>query len=94
MATESATPDLDLRSARKLLVGSVVSDKMTKTRIVEVPWQSTHPRYGKVVRRSTRLYAHDEKNETHVGDKVEIVETRPLSKTKRWRINRIVGKSA
>ena len=85
---------MELRTARKLLVGSVVSDKMEKTRIVEEGWQSTDPRYGKVVRRSTRLYAHDETNESHMGDKVEITGTRPLSKTKRWRISRIVEKSA
>jgi len=93
MATESTLPT-DLRSARKLLDGVVVSDKMDKTRIVEVAWQSTHPRYGKVLRRSTRLYAHDEKNECHTGDKVEIVETRPMSKTKRWRIARILEKAS
>ena len=93
MGTEIKTPE-DFRTARKLLTGSVVSDKMDKTRIVEVGWQSTDPRYGKVVRRSTRLYAHDETNESHVGDKVEITGTRPLSKTKRWRISLIVEKSA
>ena len=93
MSPESVAPE-NLRSDRKSLVGSVVSAKMDKTRIVEVGWQSTHPRYGKVLRRSTRLYAHDEKNETHTGDKVEIVETRPMSKTKRWRIARVLGKAS
>ena len=94
MGTETAAPATEFRSARKVLVGKVVSDKMEKTRIVEVGWQTTDPRYGKVVRRSTRLYAHDEKNESHMGDKVEIIGTRPLSKTKRWRIARILGKTA
>jgi small subunit ribosomal protein S17 len=93
MPTESALP-MDLRTARKELVGLVVSDKMEKTRIVEVAWQSTHPRYGKVLRRSTRLYAHDEKNESHVGDKVQINGTRPISKTKRWRIAQILEKAS
>ena len=94
MATDSATPPVELRSARKVLVGSIVSDKMQKTRIVEVAWQTMHARYGKVIRRSTRLYAHDEANESHMGDKVEIIETRPLSKTKRWRVVRILEKVA
>lgn len=84
-------PD-DLRSARKVREGVVVSDKMDKTRVVSVSWHTTHPRYRKVLRRSTRFYAHDEKNEAHLGDKVEIMETRPMSKTKRWRIVRIVKK--
>ena len=93
MAPETVVPE-NLRSDRKSLVGNVVSDKMDKTRVVEVGWQSTHPRYGKVIRRSTRLKAHDEKNEAKTGDKVEIVETRPMSKTKRWRIARIVEKAS
>lgn len=93
MAPETVVPE-NLRSDRKSLIGNVVSDKMDKTRVVEVGWQSTHPRYGKVIRRSTRLKAHDEKNEAKMGDKVEIVETRPMSKTKRWRIARIVEKAS
>jgi len=91
--TLSSVPE-GLRSARKDKVGVVVSDKMDKTRVVKVSWHSTHPRYDKVMRRATRLYAHDEKNESHIGDRVEIMETRPLSKLKRWRIVRIVEKSA
>lgn len=82
-----------LRSARKDEVGLVISDKMDKTRIVEVSWHSNHTKYGKVMRRQTKHYAHDEKNESHVGDRVEIMETRPYSKSKRWRIVRIVEKS-
>ncbi len=88
------TPPSDLRSVRKDRVGIVVSDKMDKTRVVKVAWQTTHPRYGKVLRRATRYYAHDEKNESHVGDRVEITETRPMSKLKRWRIVQIVEKGA
>ena len=88
-----STPPTDLRSARKDQVGMVVSDKMDKTRIVEVAWTTTHPKYHKVQRRSTRLYAHDEKNESHTGDRVEITETRPMSKLKRWRVVKIVAKS-
>ncbi|MFH1541342.1 MAG: 30S ribosomal protein S17 [Elusimicrobiota bacterium] len=71
---------------RRTKTGTVVSDKMNKTRVVEADWVTRHPLYQKIVNRKTRYYAHDEKNETHIGDKVEIIETRPLSKLKRWRI--------
>jgi small subunit ribosomal protein S17 len=71
---------------RKIKTGVVISEKMDKTRVVKVNWTSRHPLYGKIVRHSTKLYVHDDKNETHVGDKVEIIETRPISKTKRWAI--------
>ena len=84
----------NLRQARKEREGVVVSDKMEKTRIVVVSWNTTHARYKKVLRRSTRFHAHDEKNESHTGDRVQIVETRPMSKLKRWRIAQIVEKSA
>jgi small subunit ribosomal protein S17 len=83
-----------LRSARKVREGLVVSDKMDKTRVVVVSWNTTHPRYHKVLRRSGRLYAHDEKNESHAGDRVQIVETRPLSKLKRWRVTQVLEKGA
>lgn len=86
-------PPEGLRAARKIRVGVVVSDKMDKTRVVAISWHTTHPRYHKVLRRTSRFYAHDEKNEAHAGDRVEIMETRPLSKLKRWRITRIVEKS-
>lgn len=88
---ESSTPNF--RPARKDRSGVVVSDKMDKTRVVEVSWHSTHNRYGKVLRRQTKYYAHDEKNESHVGDRVEIMEIRPMSKLKRWRVVKIVEKS-
>ena len=94
METKVAAPPRELRSARKLRQGVVVSDKMDKTRVVLVSWHTMHPRYHKVLRRSGRFYAHDEKNDSHSGDRVEIMETKPLSKLKRWRIVRVVEKSA
>jgi small subunit ribosomal protein S17 len=81
-----------VRQARKVREGVVVSDKMDKTRVVVVSWSTTHSRYHKVMRRSSRFHAHDEKNESHAGDRVQIVETRPLSKLKRWRVAQILEK--
>lgn len=81
------------RPRRKTRVGVVVSDKMQKTVVVRVVRRYAHAFYGKPVARSKRYYAHDENGETHVGDRVEIVETRPLSKLKRWRVLRIVEKA-
>lgn len=89
-----ASEPTDLRSARKTREGVVVSDKMDKTRVVLVSWSTTHPLYHKVQRRGTRFYAHDEKNESHAGDKVQIMETKPYSKLKRWRITQVLEKSA
>ena len=80
----------DPRIARKREVGVVTSDKMDKTRRVEVTTLYPHPKYGKLLKHRTVCHAHDESNQTHVGDIVEIMETRPLSKTKRWRVVRIV----
>lgn len=82
------------RSRRKVRVGLVVSDKMDKTVTVIVERRFSHPLYGKGVKRTTRYHAHDEKNECRVGDKVRITETRPLSKTKRWRVVELVGREA
>jgi small subunit ribosomal protein S17 len=79
-----------LRKPRKTEVGTVTSDKMNKTRRVEIERLVPHPKYGKYLKQRTVCYAHDEANETRVGDLVEIMETRPLSKMKRWRIVRIV----
>lgn len=87
-------PPTDLRPARKVREGVVVSDKMDKTRVVLVSWHTTHPRYRKVIRRSSRFYAHDEKNDAKSGDRVEIMETRPFSKLKRWRITRVLERNA
>ena len=81
------------RGNRKVVTGQVVSDKMQKTITVEAQRQVRAARYGKYVRRTTRLYAHDEKGEARVGDSVEVVETRPLSKTKRWRLVRVVTRA-
>src|SRR6266536_3376929 len=80
------------RELRRVEVGVVTKDKMNKTRRVEIPRLVKHPRYGKYIRRRTICYVHDEKNESRVGDKVEIMETRPLSKLKSWRLVRIVAK--
>src|SRR3954468_20013305 len=82
------------RSRRKTEVGVVTSDKMNKTRRVVVERLVPHPKYGKMMRRRTVCHMHDEANETHLGDLVEIMETRPLSKLKRWRLVRIVRKGA
>lgn len=80
----------DRRSRRKIVEGVVKSDKMDKTIIVNVQRLVKHPLYGKYIRRSTRLWAHDEKNEAKRGDVVRIMETRPLSKNKRWRLIEVV----
>jgi small subunit ribosomal protein S17 len=81
------------RNYRKEKTGVVVSDKMDKSIIVNVERSIMHPVYGKIVRKNTRYVAHDEKNESKNGDKVKIVETRPLSKTKNWRLESIVVKA-
>jgi len=78
------------RRSRKTFVGTVVSDAMSKTIVIEVGRAVPHPRYGKIVRREARLYAHDERGEAHRGDLVEVASTRPLSRLKRWRLVRIV----
>jgi len=79
---------------RKLLIGKVVSTKMAKTIVVEVRRQKAHPFYKRVVTRSKRFYAHDEKGTAHLGDVVKIEETRPLSKLKRWQLKEIVQRAA
>lgn len=79
---------------QKTRIGRVVSDKMNKTRVVAVERRFRHPRYARVVKRTTRFKAHDERNEAHVGDRVLIVETRPLSKDKRWRIKEILQRAS
>ena len=78
---------------RRTAVGIVTSDKMKKTRRVEIPRLEKHPRYGKYIKRRTICYAHDEKNESAVGDTVEIMEARPMSKLKRWRLVKGVKKA-
>ena len=78
------------RGKRRVAVGTVTSDKMNKTRRVEIGRLVKHPRYGKYIRRRTICHVHDEQNESHTGDTVQIMETRPLSKTKHWRLLRVV----
>ena len=83
----------ETRGQRRIAVGVVTSDKMNKTRRVEIPRLVKHPRYGKYIRRRTVCHVHDDRNESHIGDTVEIMETRPLSKTKHWRLLRVVTKA-
>ena len=88
--TAAATED---RGRRKVREGYVVSDKMDKTIVVEVEDRKKHPRYGKVVRSTAKLKAHDEQNSAGIGDRVLLMETRPLSSTKRWRLVEILEKA-
>jgi small subunit ribosomal protein S17 len=81
------------RGRRKLRAGVVVSDAMDKTVVVRISTQVRHPLYGKIVRRTTRLKAHDEAGDAHVGDRVRLMETRPLSKTKRWRVVEVLERA-
>ena len=81
------------RNLRKTRVGKVVSDKMDKTIVVLIEDNVKHPLYGKIMKRSIKLKAHDENNECGIGDTVEVMETRPLSKDKRWRLIRIIEKA-
>src|SRR5438093_2473746 len=81
------------RHQRRTAVGVVTSDKMSKTRRVEIARLVKHARYGKYIRRRTICHVHDEKNESHQGDTVEIMESRPMSKTKHWRLVRVVTKA-
>lgn len=78
---------------RRILVGVVTSDKAAKTRRVEIERLVRHPRYSKIIRKTTVCHAHDENNESRVGDRVEIEESRPLSKLKRWNMIRVVEKN-
>ncbi|MEY3479846.1 MAG: hypothetical protein RIQ71_621 [Verrucomicrobiota bacterium] len=84
--TATNTAPAASRGIRKTLVGEVVSDKMDKTVVVRTVSRVPHPRFGKIVKHTAKFHAHDEKNEAKTGDKVRITETRPLSKTKRWRL--------
>lgn len=81
------------RNLRKTRVGMVVSDKMDKTIVVAIKDNVRHPLYKKIIKRTTKLKAHDENNSCGIGDKVEIMETRPLSKDKRWRLVNIIEKA-
>ncbi|MCA1807913.1 MAG: 30S ribosomal protein S17 [Kiritimatiellia bacterium] len=85
--------DVKGRGKRKLRVGFVVSNAMDKTIVVRVERRVRHPLYGKEMRLSSKLHAHDEKNDARLGDRVEVVETRPLSRMKRWRLTRVLGRA-
>ena len=96
MATENASKEAVKstqgreKCRKRMLVGVVVSDKMDKTRVVVVERRLAHAKYGKYMTRRDRYKAHDERNEYKVGDRVEIIESRPLSRDKRWRVERLV----
>jgi small subunit ribosomal protein S17 len=81
------------RNKRKTREGLVVSNRMNKTIVVAVERQFRHPRYEKIIRRTSKLYAHDDKNQCQIGDKVKVAETRPLSKLKRWRLVEVLEKA-
>ena len=84
---------MEERNLRKVRIGKVVSDKMDKTIVVAVVDNVKHPLYGKIVKRTYKLKAHDENNECQIGDRVKVMETRPLSRDKRWRLVEIVEKA-
>ena len=89
----SETTSSTERSARKVREGIVVSNKMNQTAVIAVVERVRHPKYAKFVLRTKKLYAHDEANDVQVGDKVRVMETRPLSKTKRWRVVEILERA-
>ena len=84
---------MEERNLRKVMTGTVVSNKMDKTIVVSVKTSVKHKLYGKIVKRTYKLKAHDENNECQIGDKVKVMETRPLSKDKRWRVVEVVEKA-
>jgi small subunit ribosomal protein S17 len=84
---------MEQRNLRKVRIGKVVSDKMDKSITLTVDRKVKHPLYGKFVQKTTKLMAHDEKNECGIGDTVKVMETRPLSKNKRWRLVEIIAKA-
>ena len=90
MSTETTNIERNLRKER---VGIVTSDKMNKSITVTVERRVMHPKYGKFVKRSSKFMAHDEKGEAHIGDTVRIMETRPISKNKRWRLIEVVERA-
>ena len=84
---------MEERNLRKVRVGKVVSNKMDKTIVVAIEDHVRHPKYNKIMKRTIKIHAHDEQNICSIGDKVSVMETRPLSKTKRWRLVEIVEKA-
>jgi small subunit ribosomal protein S17 len=93
VSQEPTTTEAAQRGRRKVRTGVVVSDKMDKTVLVRIDRQVRHALYGKTVRRSSKLAAHDEQNDAHLGDTVRVMEVRPLSKSKRWRVVEIVQRA-
>jgi small subunit ribosomal protein S17 len=94
MAEETTTTETaEQRSARKVREGLVVSNKMDKTLVVAVVERVRHPKYGKFMMRTKKLYVHDETNDANIGDKVRVMETRPLSKSKRWRLVEVLERA-
>jgi len=90
--TDTTTPAAEeKRALRKTRVGVVVSDKMNKTRTIEIVTRVPHPKFGKIIKQSKRFHVHDEENKSQVGDRVRIAETRPYSKTKRWRLLEVLA---
>ena len=84
---------MEERNLHKVMIGTVTSNKMDKTVVVSVETSAKHKLYGKIVKRTYKLKAHDENNECQIGDKVKVMETRPLSKDKRWRVVEVVEKA-
>jgi small subunit ribosomal protein S17 len=91
--TTPGTPTASERGRRRVVTGIVTRDKNAKTRRVEVERLVRHPQYGKYIKQRTVCYAHDENNDSHLGDTVEIMESRPMSRTKRWRLVRVVTRA-
>jgi small subunit ribosomal protein S17 len=94
MADNAGSQAQHAQGRRKEVIGRVTSNRMNKTIVVEVTRKKSHPMYGRVISIGKKYYAHDEKNEAHIGDFVRLEETRPLSKLKRWRLKEILRKTA
>ena len=93
MSAEATDETPTRENPRKVREGVVVSDKMDRTAVVQITNRKRHPRYGKTVARSSKLFVHDEANDLNIGDRVRIVETRPMSRRKRWRLLEIVERA-
>ena len=91
--TTSSTAEDAVRNARKVREGVVVSNKMNKTIVISIVERVRHPRYSKFVQRTKKLYAHDEANDAQIGDRVRVMETRPMSKQKRWRLIEVLERA-
>ncbi len=91
--TNSSTAEDAVRNARKVREGVVVSNKMNKTIVISIVERVRHPRYSKFVARTKKLYAHDETNDAKIGDRVRVMETRPMSKQKRWRLIEVLERA-